>query len=310
MIEVSHIYKRYGATVAVNDVSFKVGKGEILGFLGPNGAGKSTTLKILTGYIVADSGKVTVDGLDVLEQSLEVRKRIGYLPESTMLYSDMRVIDFLRFVGRARQVPPEKLQAGIDRVVQITGIERYLKKNVGHLSKGYRQRVGLAQALVHDPEILILDEPTSGLDPHQIIEIREVIRDLGKTKVIMFSSHILQEISAICTRIIIIKDGKLIADGAPKELQDRAEAGRSYRVRVKGPAEAVKSRLAALSGVETARLLDGTGEFAEYQVKGAAEDDLGPRIYQAAKEGGWTLAHLAPDARSLEQVYLQLTETK
>ncbi len=310
MIDVSNIYKRYGATVAVNNVSFQVGPGEILGFLGPNGAGKSTTLKILTGYIVADSGRVSIDGLDVLEQSLEVRKRIGYLPESTMLYSDMRVIDFLRFVGRARQVPPQRLREGIDRVVQIMGIERMLKKNIGHLSKGYRQRVGLAQALVHDPAILILDEPTSGLDPHQIIEIREVIRELGKTKVVMFSSHILQEISAICTRIVIIKDGKIIADGTPKDLQDRAEAGQSYRVRVKGPAEAVKSRLGALSGVQSARLLDGTGDFADFQVKGAGEDDLGPRIFQAAKEGGWTLAHLAPDTRSLEQVYLQLTETK
>ncbi|MBI4606985.1 MAG: ATP-binding cassette domain-containing protein, partial [Planctomycetes bacterium] len=197
MIEVQDIVKRYGATVAVNHVSFRVGKGEILGFLGPNGAGKSTTLKILTCYIVADSGKVSVNGRDVLEDSLGVRRSVGYLPESTAFYADMRVGDYLRFVAKARQVDPARIREAVDRVVGMVQIERMLKKNVGHLSKGYRQRVGLAQALIHDPPILVLDEPTSGLDPHQIIEIRELLREIGKTKVIVFSSHILQEISAM-----------------------------------------------------------------------------------------------------------------
>jgi ABC-2 type transport system ATP-binding protein len=285
-----------------------VDRGEILGFLGPNGAGKSTTLKILTCYIVADSGKVSVDGHDVLEESFEVRKRIGYLPENTPLYSDMRVRDFLEFVCRVRGIPATQKASRMDNVIAVTGIERMLMKNIGHLSKGYRQRVGLAQALMHDPPILILDEPTSGLDPHQIIEIRELIRDLGKTKTIVFSSHILQEISAICTRIIIIKEGRVIADGSPEDLQASTAGGRIYRVRVQGPSEAVRGRLAALGSVASTELIRESGGFGEYHVKATDGKDLGPDIFRAAKDSGWTLSRLESISRSLEEMYLQLTE--
>jgi ABC-2 type transport system ATP-binding protein len=310
MINVQNIVKTYGATVAVNKISFKVNPGEILGFLGPNGAGKSTTLKILTGFIVADSGTVSVDGHDVLEESLQVRRLVGYLPESTPLYSDMRVLDFLRFVARARQVPASLQAARMDTVIAATGIERMLKKNIGHLSKGYRQRVGLAQALIHDPPILILDEPTSGLDPHQIIEIRELIRHLGKTKVIVFSSHILQEVSAVCTRILIIKEGRLIADGTPHDLQTRASGGRVYQVRIQGPSESVRERLAGVQGVASASLVREVDGYGEFQVLAQNGQDLGPAIFRAAKEGGWTLAQLNLVSRSLEDMYLQLTEKK
>jgi len=310
MIEVQNIVKRYGPTVAVNNVSFKVDRGQILGFLGPNGAGKSTTLKILTCYIVADSGKVSIDGHDVLEESLEVRKRIGYLPENTPLYSDMRVIDYLEFVARLRRIPPALKKVRFDTVIQETGIERMLKKSIGHLSKGYKQRVGLAMAMIHDPPILIMDEPTSGLDPHQIIEIRELIRQLGREKTIIFSSHILQEISAICTRIIIIKEGRVIADATPHDLQNLAASCRTYRVRVEAPVETVRSRLASFAGVESAKLVGEAGGFGEYHVRAADGGDLGPEIFRAAKEGGWTLATLDEIPRSLEDVYLQLTERK
>jgi ABC-2 type transport system ATP-binding protein len=310
MIEVESIVKRYGATVAVNNVSFRVQKGEILGFLGPNGAGKSTTLKILTCYIVADSGRVTVAGHDVLTDSLKVRQKVGYLPENTPLYSDMRVVDYLRFIACARHVPPSEQKSRLDRVVGETGIERMLKKNIGHLSRGYRQRVGLAQALIHDPPILIMDEPTSGLDPHQIIEIRELIRELGKSKVIIFSSHILQEISAICTRIMIIKEGRVIADGTPRDLQERASGGRVYRARIQGPSDAVRARLSGVHGVESARIVGESDGYAEFQVQAANGGDLGPEIFRAAKEGGWTLSQLDRVSRSLEEVYLQLTEKK
>jgi len=310
MIEIHNIVKRYGPTVAVNNVTFRVEPGEILGFLGPNGAGKSTTLKILTCYIVADSGKVSVDGYDVLEQSLEVRRRIGYLPENTPLYQDMRVIDYLDFVARIRQVPAAQKRSRIDHVISATGIERMLKKNINKLSKGYRQRVGLAQAMIHDPPILIMDEPTSGLDPHQIIEIRELIRQLGKTKTILFSSHILQEISAICTRILIIKDGRLIADGSPKDLQDSAAGGRCYSLRVQGPKEAIRSRLATFAGVTSAELIDEAGGFGEYRIRVDDGQDMGPELFRTAKESGWTLASLGEVPRSLEDVYLQLTERK
>src|SRR5688572_10091463 len=296
MIEVESIVKRYGATVAVDHVSFRVDRGEILGFLGPNGAGKSTTLKILTSYIVADSGKVSVGGRDVLENSLEVRRQIGYLPENSPFYSDMRVLDYLAFVAKARQVPRAGIQEAIDRVVEDVQIERMLKKNIGHLSKGYRQRVGLAQALIHDPPILVLDEPTSGLDPHQIIEIRELLRQLGKTKVIIFSSHILQEISAICTRIIIIKDGKLVADGTPESLQAQVAGRQVHRARIHGPEPAVRGRLLSIEGVEGVELLRQAGECGDYLIRGKSGSDLGLSISRTALDSGWGVAQLGPEA--------------
>jgi ABC-2 type transport system ATP-binding protein len=310
MIEVDDVVKRYGATVAVNHVSFRVGKGEILGFLGPNGAGKSTTLKILTCFIVADSGKVTVGGYDVLENSLEVRRAVGYLPESTPLYADMRVIDNLRFIAKARQVPGSKLKDAIDRVVNLVQIEPMLLKSVGHLSKGYRQRVALAQALIHDPPILILDEPTSGLDPHQIIEIRELLRELGKSKVIVFSSHILQEISAICSRIIIIKDGRLVADGSPQALAAQASGQEVFRLRLQGPEAAIRDRLQALSGVASLDLLSRHGDSSEWRLSGSGGSDLGGRVFQAAAQNQWILSVLEPEIRSLEEVYLRLTASR
>ncbi len=310
MIEVQDIVKRYGATVAVNHVTFQVGKGEILGFLGPNGAGKSTTLKILTCYLVADSGTVRVNGFDVLEDSLGVRQSIGYLPESTPLYHDMRVIDYLKFAGKARQIDARALKGAIDRVVSQVKIERMLKKNVGHLSKGYRQRVGLAQALIHDPPILILDEPTSGLDPHQIIEIRELLRELGKTKLVLFSSHILQEISAICTRIVIIKDGKLVADGRPDELQARASGQQIFRARIQGPEGAVRERLGTVAGVESVEVIRTTDHSCDYRVRGRVDCDLGTSVHRAVSDGGWSLSILEPESRSLEEVYLKLTASR
>jgi ABC-2 type transport system ATP-binding protein len=310
MIEVENITKRYGATIAVNNVSFQARAGEIVGFLGPNGAGKSTTIKILTCYIVADAGRVQVAGYDVLESSLEVRRRIGYLPESTALYLDMRVKDYLGFIADVRRIPSERRRGAIDRVVQLTGIERMLKKNIGHLSKGYRQRVGLSQALIHDPPILILDEPTSGLDPHQIIEIRQLIQELGRSKLVLFSSHILQEISAICTRLLVIRDGRLVANGTPQELMRRSGGGRLYRLRVQGAAEQVESRLRALAGVASARGVGGQDGYSEFEVQSTAADgngDLAPELFRAVKDNGWTLARLQERERSLEDVYLELT---
>lgn len=307
MIEVQDIVKRYGATVAVNHVSFRVDHGEILGFLGPNGAGKSTTIKILTCYIVADSGRVSVDGSDVLDDSFGVRRKVGYLPESTPLYPDMRVIDYLKFAAKARQIPAAQIAGSIERVVGLLDIERMLRKNVGHLSKGYRQRVGLAQALIHDPPILILDEPTSGLDPHQIIEIRELLRELGKTKVILFSSHILQEISAICSRIIVIKDGRLVADGRPLELQASVTGRQAYRARIAGPEGEVKARLGQIQGVDSVEVLTHHENAGDYRLRAPTGFDLGLEVYNAVQGAGWKLSALEPQMLSLEDVYLKLT---
>jgi ABC-2 type transport system ATP-binding protein len=327
MIRVQNLMKRYGATVAVNDVSFEVQRGEIVGFLGPNGAGKSTTIKIVTCYIAADSGVVVVDGLDALEQSLEVRQRIGYLPESTPLYPEMQVGDYLRFIARIRKLSPAHTRDAMERVVGLVGIERMMKKNIAHLSKGYRQRVGIAQALLHDPPILIMDEPTSGLDPHQIIEIRELIRVLGQEKVIVLSSHILQEISAVCTRILIIKDGRIVANGSREDLEASVRDREVIRAMIRGDREAVMSGIRALSGVEKVELLHGPSQqgaegpsqqgapgpaargdgYREYLVHASKDAAIGEAIFKLAVDRGWTLSALAPKDASLEAVYLRLT---
>ena len=209
-IEVEHLLKQYGEQKAVNDISFSVQKGEIVGFLGPNGAGKSTTMKIITGYLLQDAGSVRVCGIDVKQNSTDTKKKIGYLPESNPLYVDMYVKEYLQFVGGVHQII--NISSRIANVIEMTGLQLEQKKKINQLSKGYRQRVGLAAALIHDPEVLILDEPTSGLDPNQIVEIRNVIKQQGKDKIVLFSSHILQEVEAVCDRVIIINHGKIVAD--------------------------------------------------------------------------------------------------
>lgn len=311
MIQVDNIVKTYGATTAVDHVSFQVGAGEILGFLGPNGAGKSTTLKILTCYVVADSGTVSVEGKDVLEDSLGVREAIGYLPESTPLYSDMRVVDYLTFVAKARRVPRSKIRSAVDVAVERVEIQRMLKKNIGHLSKGYRQRVGLAQALIHDPKILILDEPTSGLDPHQIIEIRELLRELGKTRTILFSSHILQEISAICSRILVISDGRIVADGKPDELQKAAGDRETFRAIIEGGAsDALRGKLEEHELIDRVEVLNDSSATTELRVRGQNGAQIGSVVFQLAKDNGWVLSTLQPEWRTLEDTYLELTASK
>ena len=216
-IEVKNLFKFYGEQAAVNDISFSIKKGEIVGFLGPNGAGKSTTMKILTGYMPATSGEVRICGEEVDVDSKETKKKIGYLPENNPLYLDMYVREYLEFVGKIYKVP--NLKQRIDEMIQQVGLEVEQNKKIGMLSKGYRQRVGLAQAIIHDPEVLILDEPTTGLDPNQLVEIRELIKNIGKSKTVMLSTHIMQEVEAICDRVIIIKSGKIVADNSASELQ-------------------------------------------------------------------------------------------
>ena len=310
MIQVEHITKRYGATTAVNDVSFQVNPGEIVGFLGPNGAGKSTTLKILTCYVVADSGAVKVNGFDALEQSYELRKSVGYLPETTPLYPDMQVGEYLQFMAKARQIPSGQIKGAIDRVVDLVGIERMLKKNIAFLSKGYKQRVGLAQAMIHDPSTIIMDEPTSGLDPHQIKEIRELIRGLGKSKLVLLSSHILQEISAICTRILVIKDGRIVGNGTAESLRDTISEREIYDVRLAGEESSIRDELGKLDGVQDIDVVGQGDGFASYRVSASKGSDIGTRIFDAARDHSWRLAELTPRHESLEEVYLQLTEDR
>ena len=251
MIEVEGLTKNYGYTRAVDKVSFSVRRGEVLGFLGPNGAGKSTTMKILTCYLAPTAGRALVAGHDVFDASLEVRKHIGYLPEDTPIYRDMTVLEFLRFAAEMRGMDRNKVDARIKEIGTRCGLGDVAGKLVGELSKGFRQRVGLAQAILHDPDIVILDEPTSGLDPNQIVEIRSLIKEIGREKTVILSTHILPEVQATCSRVVIISGGKLVADGTPDELRARERGGR-YRVVVESngvPKDAIRDRLASLAGV-------------------------------------------------------------
>ena len=218
MIEVQELTKTFGETRAVDAVSFTVRSGEILGFLGPNGAGKTTTMRVITCFLPPTGGRVLVDGLDVVERSLEVRHKIGYLPESAPLYLDMNVVDYLRFIAAVRRVPQAQVREKVRHAVDVCGLDEVVQKNVGQLSSGYRQRVGLAQAILHDPEILVLDEPTRGLDPNQIHEIRDLIKELGRQKTVIFSTHILQEVEVLCDRVLIIDHGKIKFDGSKEDL--------------------------------------------------------------------------------------------
>jgi ABC-2 type transport system ATP-binding protein len=310
MIEVEGLTKDYGATRAVDQVTFNVKKGEVLGFLGPNGAGKSTTMKMLTCYLAPTAGRARVAGFDVFDESLEVRRRIGYLPEDTPLYRDMTVLEYLQFAADVRQMDPAKSPGRIREIGGRCGLEGVAGKLVGELSKGYRQRVGLAQAMLHDPDILILDEPTSGLDPNQIVEIRELIKEIGREKTVILSTHILPEVQATCDRIVIIAGGKLVADGTPEDLRQRERGGR-YRVAVEkngAPPEAVRARLSSLAGVTRCELIAGAEQGTlSFAIDGAATTDLRKSIFRAAVDNQWTLLELARESASLEDVFRHLT---
>jgi len=308
MIEVRNLTKRFGPTVAVNNVSFDVPSGEVVGFLGPNGAGKTTTMRVLTCYLPADSGTVKVSGYDTFEQPLEVRRRIGYLPESAPLYLDMGVIEYLEFAAGMRGILPAERGRRIRQMIDVCGLGPMLRKDVGHLSKGYRQRVGLAATLLHDPEVLVLDEPTSGLDPNQIIEIRDLIKEIGREKTVILSTHILPEVEATCSRVLIINDGRIVASGTTEELT-RLAAGRSTtQVTIKAAADSIEPRLRTLPGVESLHLLDRPKPgIASYEVVADASQEIAEDIFRLAVESGWILTELRSSHLSLEQVFLQLT---
>jgi ABC-2 type transport system ATP-binding protein len=309
MIQVEGLAKHYGATRAVDGVTFNVRKGEVLGFLGPNGAGKSTTMKMLTCFLAPTGGTARVAGFDVFDQALEVRKRVGYLPEDTPLYKDMTVLEYLHFAAEMRGMDVESRHKRIAEIGGRCGLGDVAGKLIGELSRGYRQRVGLAQAMLHDPDILILDEPTSGLDPNQIVEIRQLIKEVGREKTVILSTHILPEVQATCSRMLIISGGKLVADGTPDELRGREKASR-YRVVVaaNGAApDAIKSRLASLDGVVRCENVMGEDGAHAFTIDGAAKDDLRKELFRAAVDNKWTLLELHREAASLETVFRHLT---
>ena len=307
MIEVINLTKRYGPTVAVDNVSFDAKAGEVLGFLGPNGAGKTTTMRILTCYLSADEGTAKVDGFDVFEDSVEVRRRIGYLPESAPLYTDMGVIDYLKFIAQVRDIPKSQRSQRIKDVVDICGLEKMIQKDVGELSKGYRQRLGLAQSLIHDPPILVLDEPTSGLDPNQIIEIRNLIREIGKEKMVIFSTHILSEVSATCSRILIINDGEIVANGTPDELAGRAQGEEVVHISIRGSREEIEAKLEELSFVSDFKRVKSDDDACAYQIVSQKGQNTAEELFHFVVQNHWSLTELRQEAISLEDVFLKLT---
>lgn len=305
MIEVHELTKSYGPERAVDTISFKVKQGEIVGFLGPNGAGKTTTMKVITGYLPPNEGTVLVDDMDVREEALSVRRRIGYLPENTPLYSDMITYDYLAFVAAMRGIPKDAQGSRIAEMTHACGLQEVLSKRIDALSKGYRQRVGLAQALIHDPPILILDEPTSGLDPNQIVEIRELIRRIGREKTVILSTHILPEVQASCDRVIIINRGKLVADGTPEDLQANLSTGERVRYSVVASEDAVSSALAEWSHAEIVKHhADASGEV---HFTLSAQDDIRADLFHLAVKNNWTLIELHRERGNLEDVFRQLT---
>jgi len=306
MIEVRGLSKSFGTMKALDDVSFRINRGEILGFLGPNGAGKSTTMKIVTTFLAPDDGSVKVDGVDVLEHPLEVRRRIGYLPENVPLYLDMNIHEYLTFVGQARGLSGARLRERLDWCVEACGLRSEYRKNIGELSKGYKQRTGLAQALIHDPDILILDEPTSGLDPLQILGIRELIKSLAGHKTIIFSTHILQEVSPVTDRVVIINEGRIIADGTVDQLSRGAMGTNRVFVAARSETGGVENALRGLPQVSELKSL-GAGANCRFEARGSFDDDLVGAIERLAREHHWQLTELHEAPYSLEDTFIALT---
>ncbi len=302
MIEVQDLAKSYGPIEALRGVSFQVAPREVVGLLGPNGAGKSTTIKILTGYLQPDRGSVRVDGLDVLTQTRQVQARIGYLPENAPLYPDLTVQSYLRLVADLRQIPDDGQVAAISRAVRATGLTEHLTRPIGQLSKGFRQRVGLAQAIVHRPPLLILDEPTLGLDPTQIVEIRHLLRRLAEHSTILFSSHILSEVEAVCDRVVIIMNGQVRADARLAELEATPNAILVFQESAPGAERALK----ALSGVRRVDAIRSSDGHPGFRVAGQDGADLCPAIFALAHQNGWPVRELRRDVRTLETVFNQL----
>ncbi len=302
MIDARNLSKAYGDVQALDDVSFEVAKGEIVGLLGPNGAGKTTAIKILTGYLQPDEGSVTIDGLDVLTHTLEVQARIGYLAENAPLYPELSVQKYLLMMADLRQIPAADRITRLSEAVQATSLTEYLARPIGTLSKGLRQRVGLAQAILHQPRLLILDEPTIGLDPTQIVEIRRLIRRLAQRSTILFSTHILTEVEALCDRALILMNGRVRADARLSELETTSDAILVLQDKVKSAETALRG-LKGVRGVEPMTSHDG---FPAYRVLGTAKADLTPAVYTLARDNAWPLRELRRDVRTLETVFNQL----
>lgn len=309
-IVIENLTKIYGNQRAVDNISFRVKTGEVLGFLGPNGAGKTTTMKAITTYLNPDAGNIRVGDFSIHEQPEEIQKRIGYLPESNPLYQEMPIIDYLEFVARLQGIERSRVKERILEMVNVCGLEGEKHKKINELSKGYKQRVGLAQALIHDPEVLILDEPTTGLDPNQIVEIRELIKKIGREKTVILSSHILAEVEATCDRIMIINKGKIVADGTSENLRKQAQGKEIVRVRVDVEdsgvdANGIFEKLKSINSVEMVDIINGDEKT--FEVQSVQDASSLKDIFRLCVSNGWTLMELSPIETKLEDVFRELT---
>ena len=307
MIEVQHVTKRYGPVAAVNDVSFRVEPGQILGFLGPNGAGKTTTMRVLTGYLPPTAGTAAIAGFDVLDDPIEAKRRTGYLPETPPLYPDMTVREYLTFIARINGLPAGERRARIDRTMERTSVGYVADRQCGKLSKGYRQRVGLAQAILHNPDVLILDEPTAGLDPKQIIETRELIRELAGDHTIILSTHILPEVAQTCERVVIINKGRVVAEDTPDNLTGRLHGAVTVQLLVDAAGADPTAALEAVGGVTSVRVGAPGADGRTIDVQSAQDTDIRRELANAVVSNGWGLLEMRRARLSLEEIFLQLT---
>ena len=311
-IKVENLTKYYGEQLAVDNISFEIKTGEIVGFLGPNGAGKSTTLKMITTYLSPTEGKIYVDGIDADADPIGVRRKIGYLPEQNPLYNDMNVIDYLVYTARLQSVPKNKINNAVDKMVKVCGLEEVKHKDIGELSKGFKQRVGLAQAMIHEPEVLLLDEPTSGLDPNQIMEIRKLIQDLGKQKTLMLSTHILQEVRAVCDRVIIIDKGAIKADASPESLQKDAQTQLILKLTIKMNdkynQETIKNVFEKIKNVESVNCsVNKDNNLWMLDIQSFKGSDIREDIFKKVVSSGFELVELKQEEASLEDAFRKLT---
>jgi len=305
-IKIENLTKKYGYQKAVDKISFTVKTGEIVGFLGPNGAGKTTTMKIITNYLNCEEGEVFIGGKSIKTDAEEIKKHIGYLPESNPLYNDMPVIDYLEFCASLQGIEKKFIPGRVREMVKVCGLNTEKHKKIGELSKGYRQRVGLAQAMIHDPEILILDEPTTGLDPNQIVEIRRLIRELGKEKTVILSTHILSEVEATCDRILIINKGVIVADGTAESLRKQAKGNEVLLVRIEdGDADAIYKTLKALSTIDSVDFSDRSKN--RFEVQSSSGSSSKREIFNVCVKNGWVLTEMTPSETKLEDIFRELT---
>ena len=307
MIEVENLTKYYGEFLAISNVSFTVSKGEIVGFLGPNGAGKTTTMRILTSFMPPTFGTARIAGYDVVTESLHARQQIGYLPETVPLYTDMTVRGYLSFMGTIRGMDSKKIKSRIGDVIQVCHLEDYYNSLISKLSKGFRQRVGIAQAILHEPEVLVLDEPTIGIDPIQIVETRQFIKDLGQEHTLILSTHILPEVSMICQRVVIIHEGEIVAEDTPENLATRLEGTERLHMEVRGPVKAVTKALRDVPGVQDVTYIEGDDGAVGYTIIGKRGEEMRIDLAKAVIEQGWGLLSLEELTMSLEDIFLRLT---